>query len=126
MPGPLVAFFILIGLGSASALKGPPAVWSRVDPTAHSSGHLAPARPWAWTAPQWDGIARQNHTCPVVVFGASPRPVRFRVGTQEQNLDTGWAVDLVAKENHKLRIPYTFLEPVGGAVISEGVLNVNC
>lgn len=96
MPGGLIAFWVLLGLGGASALSDPQArLWSPVDPTARTDlgrretieYHLTSNVPWTAVATP-DVYGRERCLVTLTAWATLGRRMRLLLDGQEQNLDT--------------------------------------
>ncbi len=121
MPGPLIAFWILLGLGGVSVLTDKEApIWAGVD--YNSSTDLGtPARGFrTWTSAAPITIALRGDECVAVVFAVSlgQRKVRVQIDGQEQSLDWSWNHDVRAGIYQRRIVTVRYLDPVGGAELA--------
>lgn len=134
MPGPLLAFFILIGFGGAGALLGPPRIWNGVDPTAHSDlgrrdsveYHLASSVPWVAVAAP-DSYGRERCLVTLTAWATLGRRMRLVLDGEEQVLDSSWSLDRELEPTGKVTVfEAAFLNPIGGAVVAVRQTTVRC
>jgi len=135
MPGPLVAFFILIGFGGFLSLNDPQAkLWSGVDPSAHTDHgkrssveyYLTTSVPWmAVAAP--DSYGRERCLVTLTAWATLGRRMRLVLDGEEQMLDSSWSIDRELKPTGKAAVfEAAFLDPLGGAVVAVRQVTVRC
>ncbi len=134
MPGILAAFFALLGLGAGSALIGPPAIWSRPDPTAHSNlgkrgsveFYLTSSAPWVAVATP-DVYGRERCLVTLTAWATLGRRMRLVFDGEEQILDSSWSLARALEPTGKATVfEAAFLDPVGGAVVATRRATVRC
>lgn len=128
MPGVLWAFWVLVGLGTGSALfhdkqAGP--VWDlRPDRSSRSGGRIAAPAPMttisapAYQIAQRDVYGREVCAATVVAVTGAGRIMRAVVGGVEQNIDSSWSVSVKAEVQQRRRVRVHYLDPVGGAEVA--------
>jgi len=134
MPGVLVAFWILIGLGGGLTLSDSQSpIWA--GPDSQSKSNLGkPCKPtyYATSAPAWNAFAKPDRggqlTCKVVYFAHSTCgiPTRIRIGGEEQTLDTSWTYEQTIAEDFQHGVRFTWLSPVTGKILHDQWIHVNC
>jgi hypothetical protein len=134
MPGVLVVFWAVMGLGGVSALWGPPHAWSGVDAIAKSNlGEPLQEDFYLRMSTSWVTEAKRDtlghEACEVVMFAGviGGRVMRAQLQGEEQNLDNSWNKTVVlapAKKSYELVA--VFLEPIGGAVRATRTQTVTC
>ena len=131
MPGLLVAFWILIGFGSARALTDPTApIYRGVDGTSNRRVeiHAETTEYRVWTAVPWYAAAGEDGKCHVTMFATTTggRRTRLRIAGIEQNVDWSWTYEATIKVDFKQRVRFTFMDPVSRAVLSDQWTEVSC
>ncbi len=130
MPGLLAVFFALMGAGAGTALLDAQApVWGRVDRNAHSSGHYrVPQGFMVWTSTPGQALAGRDGKCHATAFAVSQgqRRVRLRIAGVEQLVDWSWTYEMTIAEGTRQRVPFEFINPVGGAVLAQREAVVSC
>ena len=134
MPGVLLVFWTVIGLGGASAVWGPPHAWSRTDAIAISKRSkpiqedfdLRLSTSWV-TVAKLDTLGHE--TCEVVMFAGvvGGRTMRVQLQGEEQELDNSWSKTVaLTPADTPYELSAVFLEPVGGAVRTTRTATVRC
>jgi len=109
---------------------GPPKAWSPVDSTARTK-HVKPSPQEFYLMTNVPGmmeIDRTKDRCLVTATAwvTGGRKARLRLDGVEQNLDTGWSVDVVIPGKRIQTITAVFLDPVGGKVLATRETAVRC
>ena len=133
MPGILLAFWIVIGFGGLSALKGPPFIFAPPDSIARS--HLGkPGRfeyDLAVSVP-WVAVAKRDirgvEFCTVTLFPrvTQGRVVRLIFDGEEQLLDSSWSLIRRLEPGERKRFEAVFLDPADGAELARRWTEVEC
>lgn len=133
MPGPLIAFWVLIGLGCGLTLTDKEApIYGHPDYNSVSSGRLPKARPYSWLSTPSHQIAVRDvygvEQCSAVVFAVTGkgRVMRVEIDGAEQLLDSSWAVDVTAKPFEQRLITVRYRNPVGGKEVACHSLSFIC